>query len=332
MANMKDVNNEKGLVECGDLSGQTNSANIDPVPGRCNYGQEASQKHVAENPPLDWTTPPSRKKLGTGQHGNCDPLQTGQIVNDPDDANRNVIYRYSNALYGADEAMVDLFRNIKVIDEDGKWHVVPIHWASQEQAVAAILQDNVRKDNSLVVDRIRLPMMAIYSSAHSFDPTRFTYQRAMSLMPWLDPKSEGTGFTATEKYERDTVFGVTRGIPVNITYTLYIWTLYQTDMNQILEQVFLRFSPVAYLRIRGVYWEVIVTMDGQANNLDVEPGDRRLRVLKYQFTMTAKSYIPQPITRVKPPEPIAYASTLGGDDLKRALEILEKIMAEKADG
>jgi len=247
---------------------------------------------------------------------------TGQIRNDLDTPDRGVIYRHSRALRGANDAMVDLFRNIEVLDLEGKAHIVPIMWASQERAVAALLQDNVRKDNSLVVDRIKLPIMAIWASGHAPDPNRFTYQKAMSLLPWLDPLGEA-GFTQREKYQRDTVFGVTRGVPINISYTLYVWALYQTDMDQILEAIWLKFSPVAYIRIRGVYWEVIVTLDGEGNNQDIEPGDNKLRVIKYQFNMTAKSYIPQPITRIKIPDPLSYAGAMSEEELKYVIGELE---------
>jgi hypothetical protein len=301
MTNMKDANLEKSLVDC-ETKELTNSINIDPVPQRCADDGWPSQKRVAERPSTDWKLKPTRRKLGVGQSGICDPIMTGQILNDLDTPNREVVYRYTRALRGADEAMLDLFRNTVVLDEEGKSHIVPILWASQEKAVNAILQDNVRKDNSLVVDRIRLPIMAIWANQLTLDQTRFTYQKAISLMEWLDPDGVA-GFTLQEKFQKDTIFGVTRGLPININYTLYVWTLYIEDMNQIVEQVMLKFSPVAYIRVRGVWWEVIVTMDGTANNLDIEPGDAKLRVIKYQFNMTAKTYIPQPITRLKPPLP-----------------------------
>lgn len=333
MTNMKDANNEKSLTDC-QVPGDPNSTNIDPVPEECGYDGWPSQKQVLRNPAADWKIggpdglpPPSqsgKRKLGIGQSGLCDPLQTGDIVNDLDAPNRNVVYRYSRALRGANEAMFDLFRNVKVIDEDGKAHVVPITWASQEKAVAAILQTNVRKDNSAVVDRIRLPVMAIYSSGHSIDMRRFTYQQAQSFLPWLD-SCEGTfGFTKQEKFPRDTVFSVTRGLPIDINYTLFIWTMYQEDMDQILEQVLLKFSPVAYIRVRGVWWEVIVTLDGTTNNLEIEPGDDRLRVMKYQVTMTAKTYIPQPITRHPMPEPLAMAGSMTDREVQNTIEALEK--------
>jgi hypothetical protein len=325
MTNMKDVNNEKSLVDC-EAKELTNLVNIDPVPKECEEDNWPNQKRVAENPAVDWRLRPSRRKLGLriGQQANCDPIMTGQLSNDLDTPDRDVVYRYSRALRGANEAMYDLFRNIKVYDLDGKSHQVPILWASQEKAVAALLQDNVRKDNSLVVDRIRLPILAIWANNYTFNQDRFTYQKAMSLLKWLDPLGEA-GFTQQEKFERDTIFGVTRGLPVDISYTLYVWTLYQTDMDQILEQVMLKFSPVAYIRVRGVYWEIIVTLDSQANNLDVEPGDNKLRVIKYQFNMTAKSYIPQPITRIKVPTvETAFAMQMTQDERSRVIDELEK--------
>ena len=168
-------------------------------------------------------------------------------------------------------------------------------WATQERAVAHVIQENVRKDVTNVVDRIKLPMLAISSTDFSFNQERYTYHRALD---WL--RDAGTpGFASREKFEKGTVLGVTRGIPIDIGYTLIAWTMYLEDMNQILEQVITKFSPVAYISVRGVRWETIVKLDGIANNLETEPGDNQLRVIKFQFNLTAETYIPQPIRREK---------------------------------
>jgi len=321
---MKGENLEKHLTECQPAG--NNPTNIDPPPKECEDDNWPSQKRVLTNPPDAWTARKTFKKVGPpfgcGQHALCDPIQTGQIVNDLDTPNRQVIYRYAKGIRCADEAMWDMFKNVIVIDEEGKEHIVPIIWASQEKAVAALLQDNVRKDNSLVVDRIRLPIMSIWNNSIQFDQSRFTYQQAYSLMPWIDPEGQ-FGFHQREKFCKDTVFGVTRGIPVNIGYTLYVWTLYQEDMNQILEQVLLKFSPVAYIRMRGVWWEVIVTLDSTGNNAELEPGDAKIRVLKYQINMTAKTYIPQPIFRIKELEPSLCELKNAGDE--ETLAIVKKL-------
>src|SRR5690606_12085900 len=113
------------------------------------------------------------------------------------------------------------------------------------------------KDNSLVVDRIKLPMLAIYSSDFQFNQERYVYHKAVDYMTELRPDRK-PGFTVQERRERDTIFGVARGIPIDVGYTLYAWTLYIEDMNQIIEQIVLKFSPMAYINVRGVPWEVSV--------------------------------------------------------------------------
>ena len=274
----------------------------------CNPNSPVETSRNTEGSPKDcpgpaglgtgWLERSASSKVGIGREAQCDPMQTGQIVEDMKNPDRSTIYRYSKSIRGCDEAMVDLFGNVVVLDEDGKAHKVPIVWGTQERAVAWILQDNVRKDGGLVVDRLRLPMMAIYSSGMDFDQTRYTYHKALDYMRRMRPDGK-PGFTAKEKFERDTVFGVARGIPVNKTYTLTAWTMYMEDIDQIIEQIVLKFSPVAYISVRGVNWETVVTLDSIANNVDYEPGDQNQRIIKFEFNLTARAYIPQPIVRKK---------------------------------
>lgn len=247
---------------------------------------------------LGWLEKAASGKVGIGEDAQCDPMQTGQLVEDLKSPERQVLYRYSKSLRGCDEAMVDMFGDVVVLDEDGKAHKVPIIWGTQERAVTWILQDNTRKDGSLVVDRVRLPLMAIYSSGMEFDQSRYTYHYALDYMRRLRPDGK-PGFTSNEKYERDTVFGVARGIPINKTYTLTAWTMYMEDIDQIIEQIMLKFSPIAYIRVRGVNWETSVSLDSIGSNVDNEPGDQNQRVIKYEFNLTARAYIPQPIVRKK---------------------------------
>ena len=278
----------KGLNDCNPIPPAETSRNKEKAPKSCSGPGMGT----------GWIEEAAKSKVGLGKDAQCDPMQTGQIVDDVNDPERQVLYRYSKSLRGCDEAMVDMFSKLVVIDEDGKAHKVPILWGTQEKAVTWILQDNVRKDGSLVVERIRLPVLAIYSSGMDFDQTRYTYHKALDYMRRLRPDNK-PGFTAKEKFERDTVFGVARGIPINKTYTLTAWTMYMEDMDQILEQIMLKFSPIAYIRVRGINWETAVNLDSIANNVDYEPGDQNQRIIKFEFNLTAKAYIPQPIVRNK---------------------------------
>jgi hypothetical protein len=279
----------KGLQECQPISPLEELPPNDP--GRYCPSNEP-------NTVVDSWLEECDKKVGVGEQGQCDPMQTGQIVEDMQKPSREVVNRYGKSVRGTDEAMLDLFKNLVVLDEDGKAHPIPIIWGTQERAVQFVLGDNIRKDNSLVVERPKLPLMAIHSSEAAFDQTRYVYHKALDYLRYLRPDKK-PGFTTKEKYDRDTVFGVAKGIPVNISYSLYVWTLYVEDMDQILEQVITKFSPVAYIRVRGVNWEVIVTLDSIANNIEMEPGDQKQRVVKYQFNLTAQTYISQPIARKK---------------------------------
>jgi hypothetical protein len=125
---------------------------------------------------------------------------------------------------------------------------------------------------------------------------------------------------------------VARGIPVDIEYQLTAWTLYVEDMNQILEQVITKFSPVAYIRVQGVHnWEVIAKLTSIANNLETEPGDQQLRVVKFQFGITVESFIPQPTVRKKAvlDQRIDVVQGLSEDEITEVLDRLENTVEEE---
>ena len=276
-------NNLNFPKDCNNASPMPNSLNEEKAKLNCNSDNEKLFKDIGK-----------KKKIGI--NATTDPMQSGSIINDiTQPVNNKVINRYSNALRGCDQGVTDLFKNIVVLDEDGKAHPVPIMWGTQEKAVAVILQNNVRKDNSLVVDRPMLPMMALSSVDIAPDMSRYVYHKAKINFKNIYGENE----LRKELKENDTIFGYARGIPINVGYSLIIWTLYIEDMNQILEQIILKFSPMAYIKIQNIPWEVSVSLDSLANNLDKEVADKNVRVIKYQINFTAKTYIPQPIIRNK---------------------------------
>ncbi len=283
---------------------------------------------------FSWLEDSTQQKTGNGSSANCDPMQAGHIINDQAGAgaspNRNILYRYSKSLRGSDEAMQDMFRDLIVIDEQGKAHNIPIIWATQEAAVAQIVQENYRNDDSAIVDRIRLPMLAIHSSELSVANERYVYHKAIDYIRDFRRSSKPSFTTNEGRHERDTVFGVAKGIPVDIGYTLYVWTMHREDMNQIVEQILTKFSPIAYIRVRGVSWEVGVKLNSVANNIEVEPGDKNNSIYKYQFTMTAETYVPQPIIRKKAvlTTKIDVVDSLDNEDITSVITKLEEAVKD----
>jgi hypothetical protein len=273
------------------------------------------------------------QKVGYGQSGQCDPMITGNITQDLRAApNRDVIYRYTKAIRGTDEAVKDLFSDIVCIDEMSNVIPVPIMYGTQERAVAHVLQSNVRTDSTLVVNRIKLPILSIYNSGVSPNKDRYIYHQAIDY--YRNLRGDGKpGFTSQEGgprgNPRDTVFGSSRGIPVDITYQLTAWTLYVEDMNQILEQIVPKIHPMGYIRVQGIHnWETTVRLDSIANNLDTEPGDKQLRVVKYQFSMTAESFVPLPIVRRKSvlAEKIDFVDRVDDSEITDVLSRLEVLI------
>jgi hypothetical protein len=299
---------------------------LDQPPPFCDPDSNPNLRSVNDES-MNWLKDQTMKKTGFGANANSDPMQKGKILNDPDANNRAVLYRYSRGLRGSDEAMLDLFRNVIVIDEDGKAWPVPIMLGPPEKAVAAMIQENVRKDETLVVNRIRLPMMAMTQTNIEYDINRYTYHKALNY--FLDEEGKPS-ITQSERYKKDTIFGFARGIPVNMGYTVTAWTLYREDMNQIVEQIMTKFSQVAYIRVTGVPWEVIVKLDSVANNLNNEPGDQQIRVIKYEFNMTAQTYIPQPIERKKAvlSAKVDFVDGLTDETVKEVLARIEQSVKE----
>lgn len=274
--------------------------NNDPLKPRCiNDDAQTESCSGAEYvfykdvpPPDDLTI----RMQGLGIGYNCDPMQAGHIVNNQHTSPTH-IYPYAQGIRAVDEAMMDLFSNTMVRDDLGKMHKVPIVWGGQEAAIAAVLRSNVRKDNTMVTDRIRLPIMAINNESYSLNKSNYIYHKAINYRRGQDGKP---GNTISERWERDTVLGFARGIPVNLGYTLTVWTQYQTDIKQIVEQLFMKFSPVAYIRLRGVTdAENIVELESVSSNEDRETEAGSKRVIKMQLGMTVQTYIPQPIERKK---------------------------------
>jgi hypothetical protein len=101
-------------------------------------------------------------------------------------------------------------------------------------------------------------------------------------------------------------------------------------MNQILTQILTKFSPIAYIRVKGISWEIGVKLSSIANNVDYEPGDKAVRVFKYQFSLTAESFVAQPIVRKKSvlKTRIEVTDSPNEEDITEVLTRLEQAVKE----
>jgi len=209
--------------------------------------------------------------------------------------NRRLIHGYMKSLRGCDKAVKNLFEDIVIIKPDETVESVPLIWGSQEKALIAAFGNNIRRDGSGEIDRVTLPLMGIVALDPTFSAERYTYHKAVDWFRY----AETGGLFGQEKVQKDVRFAKMRGIPIDRMYTLRVWTKYWEDMHQIIEQIFLKFSPIAYIQVEGIDWETIVKLESVANNVDMDVGDASVRIMKYEVGVTAETYIHQPIVRNK---------------------------------
>jgi hypothetical protein len=228
------------------------------------------------------------------------------------DVGRQLIFGYTRSIKNCDRSILDLFSDITII-HDNKIYPVPIVWGSQEKAVIYVFGENFinneeRKEEGLV-DRITLPVLALHGTDIEFDASRFIYHEARDYRAGAGD----SGLFNQEKRPFDTRFGISKGIPINRNYTLYVWAKYYENLMQIVEQIYLKFSPIAYIRFEGNRWETPVKLTGSASNITEDVGDRQTRILKYSFNLLAESHIQQPIKRDKTVLKIVQKYVVEGD-------------------
>src|ERR1019366_4680099 len=86
---------KKRLGECRPASPLRQSENIDPAPQYCPSPQANPQypnQNDVGNEQESWIEEAMSNKVGLGTSGLCDPMQTGQILNDLDNPQRDVVY------------------------------------------------------------------------------------------------------------------------------------------------------------------------------------------------------------------------------------------------
>lgn len=206
----------------------------------------------------------------------------------PKEANSQYIKRYQRFFRKCDRAMLKLFYDLSVMDDEMTLFSVPIIIGTMEKAVVAMIGNSSRKDDSAQFLRVRLPLMSLIPGEPVLDWARYTYHEAFA---WDNYKSE--------KKPYDVVYGKTRGIPINRSYRLMVWTKYMEDMNQILEQIILKFSQTANLIIPGVFFDSLVFVESISTTWGDEVGSQDLMVLRADIDMALQTYLPQPIRRAK---------------------------------
>jgi len=250
------------------------------------------------------------KKINRSGSNNPE-VQTPRQYQPTSKVGRNYIFGYSKCIRNTNKSVMDLFSDITIIHEE-TIYPVPIIWGTQEKAVIYAFGEQFaanpdRKETGLV-DRIRLPMIALTGGDIGLAEDRYIYHQARRR-----GGTSGKGFYGQEKRPYDVVYRFSKGIPVDMSFTLTLWAKYYEHLMQMVEQIFQKFSPIAYIKAEGIPWETPVKITGSSNNVNEDIGDRQVRILKYAFNLTAESHVTQPTRRDKTALKVTQKYVLMGD-------------------
>jgi len=192
-------------------------------------------------------------------------------------------YYYYKALRKTITQFLDIFNNIKIAryDADGnfkRYVEVPLKFSPKEKVWFWL---NERKDDEM------LPIMSV-----SLTGVEYALERATN-------KNFNVNITCPE--EVAATGSVSRYLapsPFDISFQLNIWTLYLTDVDQILEQILPWFQPHIMIRIR--LDEINTTFDAKVVFRSVSPeheaeySDEGRRVLKYVLDFSVQTLLFKP--------------------------------------
>lgn len=154
---------------------------------------------------------------------------------------------------------------------------VPITYAPQEKFIRRYLETSSINDGTRIENQ--LPRLSYMMSSITPDPSR----RRNKSNTTKNNNCTGTANTLTEE------------VPVNIAFSLFVYTRHLDDTLQIVEQVIPYFNPdhIITLNLNAAQTDVRIPITMTSNSIteryDGDFGNRRINISSFNFI--AKSYI-----------------------------------------
>jgi hypothetical protein len=180
----------------------------------------------------------------------------------------NISFIYKNLL----RSMIASFNDVGYISSEDKFLYIKCIHANAERAVAKLKQEN----------NIILPILSISQTVSDNDDSRRKSESLLVHEKWWDP-------------EKNRAFRVLSLAPraINIRYQLNIWTKYMADMDQILEQVRIKFNPEMQVPTQqGTLTKSLIESEEDVGQIAV--ADKEDRVLKKTINIVVRTYVPNP--------------------------------------
>jgi hypothetical protein len=169
-------------------------------------------------------------------------------------------------------SMLTSFADLVYIDSEKKQIDVPCIHANAERAVAKIVQE----------DSIILPITSVAQTTTDNDVNRDRYESLLVHEKiWDDSKQRAIRVLSLAPRA------------VNIKYQVNIFGKYLSDVDQIMEQIRLKFNPEMEVPTPfSTMTRALIDSEENAGQLDV--GDKQDRIIKKTLSITVRTYIPNP--------------------------------------
>jgi hypothetical protein len=183
-------------------------------------------------------------------------------------AKHNISFVYKESL----RSMIASFGDIGYINSEGQFIYIKCIHGSPERVIAKINQE----------DNIILPVMSISQTVSDNDDQRRRYESVLVHEKYWD----------TVKNRAIRILSLSPR-PVNIKYQLNIWAKYLADMDQILEQVRLKFNPemnvpTQFSTLAKAYMDTEESIGGYS------AADKEDRNIQKTVNIVLRTYIPSP--------------------------------------
>lgn len=201
---------------------------------------------------------------------------------------------YKNCL----KNLLDLFSNIYYIDKNNNSIKIKCIHANQERAIAKINTG----------DNITLPLITISETSTINDDERRRYSNTLLHESYWD-KDKQRAIRILSLPPR----------PVNITYSLNIWTKYKQDLDQIRGSIFLLFNPDVELNVKeNFYTKAFINEESDIS--EITANDTQDRILRKSINIYVETYVNSP--------KFLYTSTGRIEQFKYDMEVIGEVKSK----
>jgi hypothetical protein len=183
-------------------------------------------------------------------------------------AKHSISFLYKETL----RSMIASFNDVGYINAEGDFvDIKCIHGNPDRMTAKKFIEDN-----------IILPVISISQTNSTNDDERRRNESVLVHEKWWDA-DKGRAFRILSLAPR----------AINISYQLNVWTKFQFDRDQILEQIRLKFNPEMQVPTKFSTLAKAILESEEADG-STQAADKEERVLKKTFNIVLRTYIPNP--------------------------------------